>query len=487
MIVLLSCSDNCSGLRMDAEAEVLKLIGETSDIEELVSIHDDLKLPEVEDAKKDNVTFRRRVIVRHLSSDAVVGVDDEGLATFLHLLDILRAMREDPKGPLATEETGVSAATTSVVTTEIVETKGDDERMLKNANDAAVKDDTVLKNSNDVVKNSKDVSQKKTYPIVDNQVADSLRHFPWKKDLKLKGTIGDPKDTGPGKVTYLSLIRQIGKWVKKGYPEEEICDAVIEGISSDQSLRGMLEGKWDLSVAQLRRFLRVHFEEKDATEVYKDLSQLGQAVGQKTKEFVMKAIELRDKILFASLESGNRFQYPEELVRSTCWHTVVTGIRDDNVKNDVKAILERNPEDMELLECLTTSVKDEQERQKKMKEEQVKANLIKQKKSDQDAKKKEEAADKQPTKVNSVVAELKEIKLAVNEIKSVKDDVEMLKECVRNIGGANPNGFNFINNRNGNGRQVQFGCASCKQQNLRGCNHCFKCGDSTHKKPDCPN
>ena len=105
----------------------------------------------------------------------------------------------------------------------------------------------------------------------------SYRNFPWKKELKLKGRIGDPKDTGPGKVTYLSLIRQIEKWVKqKKHTEEEICDTVIEAILSELPLRSMLEGKFDLNIARLRRFLRCHYEEEEATQVYKDLTLLKQ-------------------------------------------------------------------------------------------------------------------------------------------------------------------------------------------------------------------
>ena len=82
---------------------------------------------------------------------------------------------------------------------------------------------------------------------------------------------------------------------------------------------------------------------------------------------------------------------------------------------------------------------------------------------------------------NPIVAELKEIRAGLNEISSLKNDVEVLKECVRNIGGGNnPNGFQ-------GGRKVVYGCKNCKDQNIRGCNHCFKCCESGHKRENCPN
>ena len=435
---------------MDAEQGVFKKLGEIN-LDVLKQVYTELQLPDVTDEnKKENETYIRRMIVRHLSSDTVVEVEDEGLATFLQLRTFIQGLTKDLL--LTKDEPAVS--------------KPDDDTKKEDAEVETVEvKEQHVESPKDLKKELKVKTKGESKEVkTGGRQSEMFRNFPWKKDLKLKGTIGDPKDTGPGKVTYLSLIRQIEKWVKKEYNEEEICDAVIEGISSEQSLRSMLEGKWDLTVPKLRRFLRVHFEEKEATQVYKELTKLSQGRGQKVKEFVMDAIGLRDKILFASTEAGNRFNYPEELVRSTCWHTVVTGIRDDNVKNEVKAVLSRDPEDEELLESLNTAVSDEKERQGKFKEQNVKANLVEQRKQEAETKKQELVEEqKSEKKINPVVAELREIRLAVNEIKSVKDDVEVLKECVRNIGGLNPNGYNNFNNRN----RVQFGCPACKRENLR--------------------
>ena len=458
-------------LRMDAEQAVLQQLS-TLELNELKQVHEELKLPEVTDeTKKENALYVRRMIVRHLSSDTVVDEEDEGLATFLHIQTFIKGITKDPVEEEKEEPE-------PEVTEEKVELQNDN----KNLEDSSVRKKEPVGNVEELKK--KEVKERQDHEYETQKRQDELfRNFPWKKELKLKGTIGDPKDQGPGKVTYLSLIRQIEKWVKKKkYSDEEICDAVIEGISSELFLRSMLEGKFDLTVAKLRRFLPVHYEEKDATEVYRDLTRLSQGRNQKVKEFVMQAIGLRDKIIFASTEAGNRFNYPEELVRSTCWHTVVTGIRDDNIKNEIKAILSaKDPDDEELLEILNTAVSDEKERQGKFKETAAKANLVEQKKLEATAKRNEESAETKPErKENPVVAELKEIKVAVNEIKSVKNDVEILKEVVRNL-SQNTNGNGGVNSK------VQYGCKNCKSQNLQGCDHCFKCCQTGHKKENCPN
>ena len=469
----------CAGeidVRMDAEQAVLQQLS-ALELNELKQVYEELKLPEVtDDTEKDNALYIRRMIVRHLSSDTVVGEEDKGLATFLHLQTFIQDITKD----LSEKSEGEPKAEVAGVTDVKVDEQNDDDSLKDKSVKVKEPVGKVEEDKKKQVKESKPNAEEDSIP---KRQEEMFRNFPWKKDLKLKGTIGDPKDTGPGKVTYLSLIRQIEKWVKKKkYSEEEICDAVIEGISSELSLKSMLEGKWDLNVATLKRFLRCHYKEQEATKVYKELTQMSQGRNQKVKEFVMNAIGLRDKILFASTEAGNRFNYPEELVRSTCWHTVVTGIWDDNIKNEIKAVLSaREPEDEELLEVLNTAVSHEKERQGKFKETAAKANMLELRKQEAEAKKQEDAAEqKSEKKVNPVVAELKELRLAVNEIRSVKDDVEVLKECVRNIGGQNPNGY-------GGGNRGRYECRKCQEQNLLGCQPCFKCCEPGHKKENCPN
>ena len=251
-------------------------------------------------------------------------------------------------------------------------------------------------------------------------------------------------------------------------------------ISPEQKLRSLLEGKWDLTLPTLRRFLRSHFKEAEATELYNQLSNLSQDEGTSPDDFVQDAIVLRDKILFSSKEDDTEFQYSEVLVQKQCTHAIVTGLRNDNIKSEVKAALTSGKQlkDEELMEIVSKSVKEEKERQRKLKGSKSKTgkvNVVSEKEDVGD--KKQQSKEKE----NPIVAELKELRAELKEISTLKTDVEVLKECVRNIGGGNnPNGYQ-------GGRKVQFGCNDCKAKNLFGCNHCFKCGEPGHKKPECPN
>lgn len=68
---------------------------------------------------------------------------------------------------------------------------------------------------------------------------------PWHKDFKIAGQIGEPGQKD--KLTFSSLARQIEHGLSKGFPELEIVDAVIKGISPGMQLRSYLEGKTNLT------------------------------------------------------------------------------------------------------------------------------------------------------------------------------------------------------------------------------------------------
>ena len=97
---------------------------------------------------------------------------------------------------------------------------------------------------------------------------------------------------------------QIDSGLKRDYQENEIVDAVIRAISPHSSLRSYVETISDLSLAKLRRILRVHYREKTASEVYQQLATVcQQSSGESPQQFLLRALDLRNKVNFASKES----------------------------------------------------------------------------------------------------------------------------------------------------------------------------------------
>ena len=108
-----------------------------------------------------------------------------------------------------------------------------------------------------------------------NQLAKTKSGPSWlRREFRISGQIGEPGQTE--KLTFVSLMHQIDSGLKRDYQENEIVDAVIRAISPHSSLRSYVETLSDLSLAKLRRILRVHYREKTASEVYQQLATVCQ-------------------------------------------------------------------------------------------------------------------------------------------------------------------------------------------------------------------
>ena len=87
----------------------------------------------------------------------------------------------------------------------------------------------------------------------------------------------------------------------------KLVDAVIRAISPHSGLRSYVKTLCDLSLARLRRLLRVHYREKDASEVYQQLATVCQQSNESPKQFLLRALDLRNMVNFASQESDCEF------------------------------------------------------------------------------------------------------------------------------------------------------------------------------------
>lgn len=159
----------------------------------------------------------------------------------------------------------------------------------------------------------------------------------WRKDFKISGQIGEPGQKD--KLTFASLAKQIETGLSKGYPESEIIDAVIRAITPGLQLRSYLEGKDKLILPALRRILRCHYQERGATELYKRLTSEVQNSKETPQNFLLRAMDLRQKILFASQEADSSLKYDPVLVQSLFMHTVLTGLQSDIIKGDLQLYL----------------------------------------------------------------------------------------------------------------------------------------------------
>merc|ERR1712150_154150 len=168
------------------------------------------------------------------------------------------------------------------------------------------------------------------------------------------------------KLDFTTLAFQIERGVKKNYSEDEIVEAVVKAVSPELNLRGYLVSTPNLHLKKLRRILRSHYQEPEATSLFTQLCSRSQGTDETPHQFGVGLMLLRQKVLFVAKEDGSRFNYTEELVQEQFIHSLLTGLRSDTIKNEVKPLVTGKTEDEDLLELLNKASSDEAERQLKI-------------------------------------------------------------------------------------------------------------------------
>ena len=143
----------------------------------------------------------------------------------------------------------------------------------------------------------------------------------------------------------------------------KIVDCVICAITPGLVLRSYLETYKDLTSDRLKRILRSHYGVKNTLELYQTLASLGQSQKESPQAFLMKALDLRQQILFASSDESDDtyLQYDSEHIRS-----VETALQDESIRVKICPFLkDPNVADEVLMQQMGVAVSAEKERDKK--------------------------------------------------------------------------------------------------------------------------
>ena len=270
--------------------------------------------------------------------------------------------------------------------------------------------------------------------------SDTVQNVKFHKDFKISGQI----DCKTG-ISFTSLIRQMELGLKKGHSEADVIDGVIRAVIPTSSLRSYLDGRQDLSLPTLGGILRGHYAEKNSTELYSELASAAQDAKETSSEFLMRSMDLRNKILFGSQESSDELKYSPDLVHKLFARTVQTGLRDIIIRQEMKQFLSEDKSDAELLDELNKIVRRENENKQKVGKASV-SMVTRTSTSSQD----------------EVLAEVRALKAEVQQLKLSRD------------------------NNNNDQRPVTRGCPDCRSKHLRNCRHCWQCGKSDHVRRNCP-
>nr|KAG5701585.1 hypothetical protein BaRGS_024835 [Batillaria attramentaria] len=158
-----------------------------------------------------------------------------------------------------------------------------------------------------------------THPIQITQSAPLAQSVSLRRELKLDGVITGGKDS----LSFISFTRQLEAAHRRGYPEHEIMDAVITAVSPELPLRRVLEAS-KLDLEGMKRLIFQFFREPSPAELFTQLTQGTQQSGESAAEFVMRMMDLRQRMK----HSSHSAQYPASLVDQTFRQNVLTGLKD---------------------------------------------------------------------------------------------------------------------------------------------------------------
>lgn len=128
-------------------------------------------------------------------------------------------------------------------------------------------------------------------------------------EFKISGQIGEPGQKD--RLNVASLARQIEAGTKQGFTPEEVVVAVIKAAVPGSRLRNYLEGRTHITLPELHRINRANIQEKEATTIFQELSTVFQGPKETAHSFVLRAMDLRQKVLFASQETGAGVVFPQ--------------------------------------------------------------------------------------------------------------------------------------------------------------------------------
>lgn len=307
-----------------------------------------------------------------------------------------------------------------------------------------------------------------------------------RREFKIHGVVaGDNFKDG---LSFVSLARQIESGTKAGYKESEIVEAVIRAVSPSLQLRSYLEMIQDLSLSRLKQIMKAHFKQKSATELYQELSVLRQEANESPHGFLVRALNLKQQIIFVSNATDDSIKYEPSLVQALFLHVVETGLQDESVRAKLRPLLEvASVADEQLMERVNRIMSAETEHQNKMGvagRKGARVNLVE---TASPSSNQTQPSSSPPPQTESSKSQKKEPKpnTLVTALEAVQSNLASLKESFDRVSAPvdrNPPRYYASGNRPQSQRPQ---CSSCRTAGADNCDHCFKCGSTDHFARGC--
>lgn len=161
--------------------------------------------------------------------------------------------------------------------------------------------------------------------------------FLQRREFKVHGgQVGD----NTSDISYHGLCKQIDEGLLAKYTESEIIQGVLRIIKLGQ-FKDMLINKDDLTLSELRSFMRSHLSEKSGSELFQELMSTRQHEHESPQQFLYRVIGLKQKVMFASRQDNMDIEYEFRTVQNVFLPTIHQGLlpKYSDIRNELKPLL----------------------------------------------------------------------------------------------------------------------------------------------------
>ena len=479
-------------LSLDPKEEAILLLGKLTELQ-LQEISTGFKLT-VKAGKTGSKKALYNGIVRFLASEEVEESEDEGLELFTKLRDDVKALLQEDELEDEVEDKFASLKAMfsgggnvqSSESSRIAEEREKRELQKLMALEQELRDDGTQGNAvlRKLLEEEKAKERAARTPQVDI-------HKLKLKEFKVSGVVGTEENA----LDWSSLCFAMKEGKELGFAEKEIRSGVIKAMKSGSSTRRYFQGisSKDLTEQQKQakflKLLREIYDTKESTELLQEMVNCVQETTQTEKNYVLKMMGLRDNIL--AVTEIEECPLGEVLVRKGMMRAIAVGLRKDTVRTQLQDALEdHNMEDDELLRKINKVVSRDAENRKKMGASKsgkaAGVNFV-----DANNNKEQSSGDV----VNEGILALIQ-KLEAMQTKQSQQMLEMQKQIV-SVQQLSVNGGGNQQGRSGGMDQQCPGdrgispwrpfvkCTECQKTNAF-CTHCTNCGETGHKRFNCP-
>ena len=121
---------------------------------------------------------------------------------------------------------------------------------------------------------------------------------------------------------YSSLVYQIESAIRQGYPDVDICAAIIRATFS-KTLRAVLETRPGATLAEIGPILKAHFTVRKVRSVFLELGKVKQMKGETPFTYLMRAIALRETVTRMNREEDG--ELTPQLIQTQFQESLSTG------------------------------------------------------------------------------------------------------------------------------------------------------------------